>query len=119
MDPNVIEKNNPVSFKHPNQQYLDTAKDMLMNALNEYKNSKEISDEDYSYFLRLITEAYFDRKVEYLLAQKLNNMGLYLSNAINFSLGGTFRRPPPKDIFTKVIYYRQKKGEVTHEQYTR
>lgn len=108
---------NPLIYQSQKQRTLDEAKEMFMKYLKEFAQSKNLSESDIMLIKEYFEEVYLEKKASYILEEKLRELNLYLNQALIYALSGAYKKQSVTDNFTKVFYYRNKKGELSYERH--
>lgn len=117
METKVKTSRNPLIYQSRKQRTLDEAKEMFMKYLNEFAQSKNLSESEIIQIKDLFEEVYLEKKATYILGDKLRELNLYLNQALTYALSGTYEKQSANESFTKVFYYRNKKGELSYERH--
>lgn len=115
MESNVKTINNPLIYQNQKQRTLDEARVLFMKYLQEFAKSKNLSNDEVMLIKDYIEEVYLEKKASYVFEDKLRELNLYLNRAFFYALSGIYKKQSVTDNFTKVFYYRNKKGVLNYE----
>lgn len=107
-------KNNPIAVRNAKIEALEEAKQLFLNALDQFSEENNISEEELSSVKELVEEEYLNKRLSYLLEHKTERFSEYL----NASLDSSFRKILSPDdseaTFTRVAYIKHTKQLLTN-----
>jgi len=116
MKNNLMTSKNPIHFSTKKAEALEEAYKLIIEVLNEYADSKNLSENEINYIREQILSAFLERKAHHFLEYKLENLSENFKKALSFALTKSLQ-DDDKDNFTKLFYYRNKHRLVKNEQY--
>ncbi|GAB6010685.1 hypothetical protein [Viscerimonas tarda] len=65
---------------------LEEAFNSFVDIINTYASQHDLPEDDRKQLLRMVTDAYCDKKIEYFLEDRLNKFGSFLNFSLDFAL---------------------------------
>jgi hypothetical protein len=114
MKSNIMTSKNPIHFSNKKTEALEEAYKLIIEVLNEYADSKNLSESEFSLIKEQILTAFLERKASLFWEYKLGHISENFKKAISFALTKSLQ-DDDKDSFTKLFYYRDKHRLVKNE----
>ncbi len=108
--------NNPIYFTNARTEALEEALRIFLEALNEYANKYELTEEQISSFKSLLFDSYSERKAALFLEDKFSGFNDYLIRSFDFALNDPFEEIG-KEKISNLFYYNKKHRMISNEQY--
>lgn len=105
---------NPLIYQSQKNKALDEAKTLFFKYLEEFALNKNLSENETQLIKKYFLEVYLEKKASYIFEDKLNDLSSYLNHALAYALSGSHQKQAETDNFTKVFYYRNKKGKLSY-----
>lgn len=108
--------NNPLYFSNSRTEALEEALLMFVDALEEYAEKNELTEEQVSDLKQLILDSYTEKRASYFVEEKFSSLNDYLKKAFHLALKRSFSQFEKEDI-TRILYYNYKDRLISNEQY--
>ncbi len=94
-------------------EVLEEAFNSFLDIINEYASQQSLSEEDKKQLLKLVEDAYVNKKIEYFLDERLSKFSSFLDFSYCFAL----KKPNSKDIKSNysIAYVKHLKQLVANE----